>query len=496
MLEITQINKGESNEKEAVVPKKTTKKLTIAQKLKNFEKLGQITKECDGKIISEESLEKIEVNKETYKKVFAYAGGWPAFIAMNVINLTQFFCRDITTYKIGQWAVGEGVQLENSSSFAVTLFGIVCFQAVLEYLKQIVMNRICQQAKKKMFSDLLTTVFKAPINLFFDVTPTGTILKRFSDDVWGIEWIIHHYNHLQNMINTVLCTLVMVYLVDWKILLLAPIMMFQLYRIYTFSIGSYKEMNKVHERARNPIIAHLTETIDGNSTIRAFRSQDLSIRQNNKDINAFLLSQQVTCSTHIWYSIEISKIGFITMSFSAVSCILAKSYVDPILLAIVFQKCLHLSGSLCGLIHAMANLEGIMIKIQRCFVLMEIPQEKTGQPEVKDQEWPKRGEIAINDVKLRYRPNTEEVLKGLSVRIGAGEKVGIVGRTGAGKSTLSLALTRIVEICGGSIEIDGQNISEISLEQLRKKLTIIPQDPVLFTGTLRFNVDPENLSSD
>ena len=343
---------------------------------------------------------------------------------------------------------------------------------------------------------MLEKVFKAPINLFFDVTPAGLILKRFSEDVGGVEHIIHHYTHLQRMFNLFAYTLVMVYMVDRKILLLAPVMIFQLYRIYTYSIGSYKEIIRVHESARNPIIQHITETVDGNSTIRAFRSQQQSISQINQEINDFILSQQVTCSTHIWYSIEVSKMGFIAMAFSAISCILAKSYTDPIMLAITFQKVLHLSGILCGLIHAMANLEGIMAKVQRCFVILDIPEEKQGQREVQDKQWPQKGEISISDVKLRYRPNTEEVLKGLSVKIGAGEKVGIVGRTGAGKSTLSLALTRIVEICGGSIEIDGENISEISLEQLRRKVTIIPQDPTLFTGTLRFNIDPEGNCSD
>lgn len=129
---------------------------------------------------------------------------------------------------------------------------------------------------------MLEKVFKAPINLFFDVTPTGLILKRFSEDVGGVEHIMHHYSNLQRLFNHLAYTLVMVYMVDKKILILAPIMVFQLYRVYTYSIGAYKEINRVEESARNPIIQHITETVDGNSTIRAFRSQDQSISQINK----------------------------------------------------------------------------------------------------------------------------------------------------------------------------------------------------------------------
>ena len=110
--------------------------------------------------------------------------------------------------------------------------------------------------------------------------------------------------------------------------------------------------------------------------------------------------------------------------------------------------------------------------------------------------WPATGKIEFNDVKLRYRPNTELVLKGLSFEIEGGTKIGIVGRTGAGKSTISLSLSRIVEIESGSIIIDGLNISELGLNTLRDNITIIPQDPTLFTGSLRFNVDPIGKASD
>ena len=113
-----------------------------------------------------------------------------------------------------------------------------------------------------------------------------------------------------------------------------------------------------------------------------------------------------------------------------------------------------------------------------------------------ESKWPSAGHIQFDDVELRYRPTTELVLKGLTFEIEGGNKVGIVGRTGAGKSTISLSLSRIVEICGGSICIDGVNISQMPLYQLRDNITIIPQDSTLFTGTLRFNIDPNGTASD
>jgi ATP-binding cassette subfamily C (CFTR/MRP) protein 1 len=134
-----------------------------------------------------------------------------------------------------------------------------------------------------------------------------------------------------------------------------------------------------------------------------------------------------------------------------------------------------------------------MSKVQRIFDLVKIVQEKQDAEIQADQiptEWPQKAQISFDSVELRYRPKTEKVLKGLSFDVQGGHKVGVVGRTGAGKSTLSLALTRILELEEGSIKIDGIDISKIPLKSLRDKITIIPQDPTLLQGTLRFNLDP------
>jgi len=151
-----------------------------------------------------------------------------------------------------------------------------------------------------------------------------------------------------------------------------------------------------------------------------------------------------------------------------------------------------------GFFHSMGDLEKKMVGIQRCFQLLEIPQENFDQKEISEVEktWPSQGSIEFKDVVLRYRPKTETVLKSLNFKIKGGQKIGIVGRTGAGKSTISLALTRIIEIEEGAILIDGHAISDYSLKQLRQKVTIIPQDPTLFTGSLRFNIDPEENATD
>lgn len=143
------------------------------------------------------------------------------------------------------------------------------------------------------------------------------------------------------------------------------------------------------------------------------------------------------------------------------------------------------------------HIQRVMCDVQRVFNLQAAPQENYESKEVNLREsWPEQGKISFQEVELKYRPNTDIVLRKLSVTAAPGEKVGIVGRTGAGKSTISMALTRIVEVMGGKIEIDGVDISKIGIARLRNEITMIPQDPVMFAGTLKYNLDPFDESTE
>ena len=145
----------------------------------------------------------------------------------------------------------------------------------------------------------------------------------------------------------------------------------------------------------------------------------------------------------------------------------------------------------------LSDLEGDLVSYDRCLKILEIPQEAEQRKQIPElMDWPSEGKIEFRDYSLKYRPETEIVLKNLSFEVKPNEKVGIVGRTGAGKSTICLALCRIVEAHEGTIFIDGVDISTVGLADLRERITIIPQDPTLFEGTLKFNLDPEGSLSD
>ena len=180
-----------------------------------------------------------------------------------------------------------------------------------------------------------------------------------------------------------------------------------------------------------------------------------------------------------------------------VTCVMNKGIVSNVTLVLLLNW--SDMGWLQHFFGLYNHIQRMMCDVQRVFNLQAAPQENYEQAEEAKQvpeNWPEHGKIEFKDVELRYRPNTEIVLRKLNVKASPGEKIGVVGRTGAGKSTLSMALTRIVELVGGKIEIDGVDISKVGIARLRNQITMIPQDPVMFKGTLRYNLDPFDESTD
>lgn len=199
-----------------------------------------------------------------------------------------------------------------------------------------------------------------------------------------------------------------------------------------------------------------------------------------------------------WLGVRIELLGTGVIGTAALFVVLAHGTISPGLAGVSLSYSLTLTSTLNWLTRMMTDLENNMVSVERIKQYSSLPQEKFVEPDRKleNGKWPKRGEIDFKDITLRYREGLELVLKGLSMRIQSGERVGVIGRTGAGKSSLMLALFRMVELTSGSITIDNIDISEISLDTLRKGISIIPQDPTLFTGTIRENLDPFHQASD
>jgi len=171
----------------------------------------------------------------------------------------------------------------------------------------------------------------------------------------------------------------------------------------------------------------------------------------------------VTIGVFAWYSLRLDGLVCFILISGCTAVILLRSSANPVLLSMMLQYLLTLQNFIKYTMGNFGEIERKMVSAQRLFDLANIPQERSEQRQVDMKTWPLKGAVTFSDVSLRYRPNTELCLRNLSFDVAPGLKVGVVGRTGAGKSTMSLALSRIVEICGGHIEVDGVNISEIDI---------------------------------
>ena len=269
-----------------------------------------------------------------------------------------------------------------------------------------------------------------------------------------------------------------------------------LQRVY---VKSSRQLRRLESASRSPIYSHFSETLSGVSTIRAYGLEKRFVKEHEFRRDSNQICYFFNISTQRWLSIRLEMLGNIILLFAALFAVLGRGSMDPGLVGLTLTYASQVTMTFNFLISQTSQIENMMVSVERIYEYQdqldqEAPFLLPGQD--PDQSWPQYGEVTFEKYETRYRPGLDLVLKGIDCRVKSGEKVGIVGRTGAGKSSLTQALFRIIEAAGGSITIDGINIAHMGLGFLRSRLTIIPQDPVLFSGNLRFNLDPFDQHND
>ncbi|GAA6009491.1 hypothetical protein JCM10207_003801 [Rhodosporidiobolus poonsookiae] len=350
-------------------------------------------------------------------------------------------------------------------------------------------------ASKKIYSDLITNILGARIR-FFDSTPTGRILNRLSKDMETID---------QDLASTSMYVTLEIFMVIGIIgsistalpaFLPAAVVITAIYaflgKVY---LGASRELKRFESVTKSPIFSLFGEALQGVSTIRAYGDASRFMQnifglldENNRPFFALWLGNR-------WLSVRVDTAGALVALLSALFIIYAPS-MDASLAGFIMSFALAFNDRIIWVVRLWASVEVQANSVERVQEYTTLEQEAKGgvQPPAI---WPTRGgSIAVNQLTASYAPDLPPVLKGVSFEVKGGEKVGIVGRTGSGKSTLGLSFFRFIEPTSGNITIDGLNINELRLEDLRSRLTIVAQEAALFAGTLRFNLDPFEQHSD
>ncbi|KAK9324473.1 P-loop containing nucleoside triphosphate hydrolase protein [Lipomyces orientalis] len=454
-----------------------------------------------GKLMKAEERQTDSVSLKVYKAYYAAAGG--KYLSWGVAPLIVLMAGCVTGLQIvtNLWlSFWTADRFHESKGFYIGLY--VCIgllSAIGFFMLGWATTWAGSRASVTMNLAATNKVMRAPMS-FFDTNPIGRIINRFSNDVESMDNTLTDANRLFLIgITGIIGILVLIiaYLY-WFAVALVPLLI-----LYYYATAYYRasavEIKRLDSNARSTVFSHFSETLTGLTSVRAYNEQERFVNRMETQLDYMNRFSYVILGNQRWLSVRLESVAVTLVFVTGILAVVARFNVSPSSIGLVLSYCTTLSLQMAMVIKQLADVENHMNAAERVhYYITELPSEAPYEiPEAKPRPtWPEKGAIEMQNVFLKYRPELPYVLKGITLSIKGGEKVGICGRTGAGKSSIMAALYRLSEISEGKFFIDGVDISSIGLHDLRTKLAIIPQDPVLFKGTIRSNLDPFNSYTD
>ncbi|OBZ89252.1 ATP-dependent bile acid permease [Choanephora cucurbitarum] len=371
-------------------------------------------------------------------------------------------------------------------------FVIGLVAAVMTALRMAILFMGNLKASRRIHSQLLDRILRAKVR-FYDTTPLGRIVNRFSSDLATIDQEVGpSLSFLLFSIVATLCVILLVSSVTPAFLIPGAVIAVMFWAIGSYYLSTSRDMKRLNSVSRSPIYVQFNESVNGVATIRAFGSQHRFIIENHNKIDNNNRPFLWMWATNRWLHCRVDLLGAFVGFCTGFVLLLGRNWVDPGLAGLSLSYSLTFTHHILWVVRCYAMNEMNMNAIERVHEYLDVEKEPpTHIPATEPSpSWPEHGSIEVKDLVMQYAPENPPVLRNISFKVNPREKIGIVGRTGSGKSTLALSIFRFMEPTQGSIKIDGVDIHKIGLNSLRSRLTIIPQDPVLFSGTLRSNLDP------
>ncbi|KAI9342571.1 P-loop containing nucleoside triphosphate hydrolase protein [Obelidium mucronatum] len=410
--------------------------------------------------------------------LIVFFGVWQAVAIFNNLWLTFW-----VSYQFGP----------SDSFYMVGLALLALVQSFLIAFLTISLARACINSGRNIHKRALASILRVPM-LFFETNPSGRIISRFSRDFSETDRVLPRLfqSNMETTLNVLGTLVLIVYASPFMLIVIAAII-----PVYGYILKMYRaclrELKRIEALSRSPLYAQISESFAGISTIRAFGASERFILTQEKLQDTANRPTYIINCLDIWVSVRAESFVAILIGFLALLGVILN--IDTALLGLALSYCLSMMVLLNFGLRNIAELEARMNSVERLsHYITDLKPEGTPREHTITQpvskSWPTQGTMSFKNLSIKYRPELEPVLHSLTFDIPGGTKVGVVGRTGAGKSSIISAVFRLVEFHEGTIEVDGVDISCLELSDLRSRMAIIPQAPILFDGTIRSNLDP------
>jgi ABC-type multidrug transport system fused ATPase/permease subunit len=469
-----------------------------------------------GKLTLAEKQEAGRIKWKNYVLLFKYPG---IFISMCCIFA---FCVEEAVSVLIDWWVGiwSDDEYDKSDTFYIVIYGVFCVSlSLIVVIRSFLYISFIMGLARNTQMTLFWTILRAPLQ-WFDRTPVGRIMNRACNDQSNIDadlvWLVK--TTLMTLLQ-ILGSVVLVSILLYYFLIVVGVSAFLYWYYLSFSIQAARDARRIESNSKSPIFVQYEETLDGLSTIRAYKYQEMFNDRIIKKVNHCMNSYFMATKCVRWLNMRADIVSGIVVGGAFYLCVwkLNDEPDKSATIGLALSQSLNVIYAIPMFLLFYGMMDTRMNAIERIYeYITTTPHEKDfDEPKSKDPTWPQEGEVKLNHLHLRYRNDLPFVIKDLNLKIPPREKIGVVGRTGSGKSTLTLGLLRIMEPVDPSIQIpeeaqrdpakyaemilepikdaiviDGEDITKFGLHVVRKNIAIIPQDPILFSGNIKNNLDP------
>lgn len=446
------------------------------------------------------------VSMDTYRKYISSCNKLILFVLFICVSLLVAIYV-LTTFFIGVWA--ENFSEENwRTNYLIYLTACIAFPIVC-IVTTILFRVLGLGISKTYHNKLLAHIEHAPL-FFFENTPIGRVLNRFTSDLAQLDELLPtSFNNSSVTVLMSLTMLVSIGIVTPQFIVFIPPIFYAFYRVSRKYPPILRQGERRSATLSAPITSQLMDTMSGLATVHTFGAEEMLIRKMEDAITSLNNIRYHLDIAYIWLYLRLEVIGCMTLVTTGIFSVLlsACSLSNSGIIGTILSFAVAMPGWLRYSIFTLGELEADMVGFERIRTYTDSEMYQVVAPSAAEEDggvaeaqapadWPSRGKIEFRNVDITFYPNPNPSICNICLKIDPGERIGVVGRTGAGKSSLFSALLRLFDPSFGAILIDDLEISKVPHLRLRESISVVPQEPIIFTGTVRFNLDPKGGCSD